>query len=105
MELPPKSDEDVVFEAMAESGIRGFSGKAMMDRGTGVPKGLRETTRESLRGQSGASLRRRVWRPRSPFADAFRAVAARGRDRIGPRLRQAEGERPDRSLAPRGRGD
>lgn len=41
--------EDVVFEAMQEAGIRGFSGKAMMDRGTGVPKGLRETTRESLR--------------------------------------------------------
>lgn len=41
--------QDVVFEAMAESGIRGFSGKAMMDRGQGVPKGLRETTRESLR--------------------------------------------------------
>ncbi|UJR81653.1 5'-deoxyadenosine deaminase [Sandaracinus amylolyticus] len=41
--------EDVVFEAMAESGMRGFSGKAMMDRGQGVPKGLRETTRESLR--------------------------------------------------------
>jgi 5-methylthioadenosine/S-adenosylhomocysteine deaminase len=40
---------DVVFEAMEEAGIRGFSGKAMMDRGVGVPKGLRETTRESLR--------------------------------------------------------
>lgn len=40
---------DVVFEAMDEAGIRGFSGKAMMDRGAGVPKGLRETTRESLR--------------------------------------------------------
>src|SRR5687768_6990164 len=41
--------QDVVFEAMAECGIRGFSGKAMMDRGQGVPRGLRETTRESLR--------------------------------------------------------
>jgi cytosine/adenosine deaminase-related metal-dependent hydrolase len=40
---------DVVFEAMRESGIRGFSGKAMMDHGHGVPKGLREKTRESLR--------------------------------------------------------
>jgi cytosine/adenosine deaminase-related metal-dependent hydrolase len=40
---------DAVFEAMAESGIRGISGKAMMDRGQGVPKALRETTRESLR--------------------------------------------------------
>ncbi len=39
---------DVVFEAMAESGIRGFSGKAMMDRGRGLPPGMRETTRASL---------------------------------------------------------
>jgi 5-methylthioadenosine/S-adenosylhomocysteine deaminase len=42
-------EEDAVFEAMAESGIRGSSGKAMMDRGRGVPKGLRETRQESLR--------------------------------------------------------
>lgn len=40
---------DTVFEAMAESGIRGASGKAMMDAGKGVPKGLRESTRNSLR--------------------------------------------------------
>lgn len=40
---------DVVFEAMAKSGIRGVSGKAMMDQGEGVPKGLRESTRASLR--------------------------------------------------------
>ncbi|MFO0694170.1 MAG: amidohydrolase family protein [Polyangiales bacterium] len=39
---------DVVMEAMVRSGIRGSSGKAMMDRGAGVPKGLRESTRESL---------------------------------------------------------
>ncbi len=39
---------DVVFEAMAESGIRGFSGKAMMDRGRGLPPGMREATRASL---------------------------------------------------------
>ncbi len=41
--------QDSVFDAMAESGIRGFSGKAMMDRGRGMPKGLRETRRESVR--------------------------------------------------------
>ena len=41
-------EEDAVLEAMRASGIRGSSGKAMMDRGRGVPKGLRETTRESL---------------------------------------------------------
>lgn len=40
---------DAVFEAMRRSGIRGASGKAMMDRGDGVPKGLRESTRASLR--------------------------------------------------------
>lgn len=40
--------QDVIFEAMRDAGIRGFSGKAMMDRGRGVPAGLRETTQESL---------------------------------------------------------
>lgn len=40
---------DVVFEAMARAGIRGFSGKAMMDHGEGVPRGLRESTRASVR--------------------------------------------------------
>lgn len=39
---------DVVFEAMRESGIRGASGKTMMDAGDGVPKKLRETTKASL---------------------------------------------------------
>lgn len=41
--------QDSVFEAMAESGIRGFSGKAMMDDGEDVPEGLSESTEESLR--------------------------------------------------------
>lgn len=41
--------QDVIFEAMEKAGIRGFSGKAMMDRGEGVPRGLRESTRASLR--------------------------------------------------------
>ncbi|MBK8170901.1 MAG: 5'-deoxyadenosine deaminase [Sandaracinaceae bacterium] len=40
---------DVVFTAMSDAGMSGFSGKAMMDEGAGVPKGLRETTRQSLR--------------------------------------------------------
>jgi 5-methylthioadenosine/S-adenosylhomocysteine deaminase len=40
---------DAVFAAMARAGIRGLSGKAMMDVGDGVPRGLRERTRESLR--------------------------------------------------------
>ncbi len=39
---------DAVFEVLAASGIRATSGKAMMDRGEGVPRGLRESTRASL---------------------------------------------------------
>lgn len=39
---------DAVFQAIDESGMRAFSGKAMMDQGRGVPKGLRESTQESL---------------------------------------------------------
>jgi 5-methylthioadenosine/S-adenosylhomocysteine deaminase len=42
-------EEDAVLDAMRESGIRGSSGKAMMDHGRGVPKGLRESTKDSLR--------------------------------------------------------
>jgi 5-methylthioadenosine/S-adenosylhomocysteine deaminase len=40
---------DAVFDALARSGLRALSGKAMMDTGDGVPKGLRETTIASLR--------------------------------------------------------
>jgi 5-methylthioadenosine/S-adenosylhomocysteine deaminase len=40
---------DAVMDACLESGIRAISGKTMMDRGEGVPKGLRESTRDSLR--------------------------------------------------------
>ena len=39
---------DVVFETLARTGIRAISGKAMMDRGEGAPKRLRERTRDSL---------------------------------------------------------
>ena len=39
---------DAVMDACARSGIRAISGKAMMDVGSGVPKGLRESTRASL---------------------------------------------------------
>lgn len=39
---------DVVFETMSRFGMRGASGKAMMDVGQGVPRGLRESTRQSL---------------------------------------------------------
>lgn len=40
---------DAVFDACARAGIRVFGGKTMMDAGRDVPKGLRETTKESLR--------------------------------------------------------
>ena len=40
---------DAIFAACERSGIRAVSGKAMMDRGDGVPAKLRETTSESLR--------------------------------------------------------
>ena len=38
-----------VFDACARAGIRCFGGKAMMDTGDGIPKGLRESTKDSLR--------------------------------------------------------
>jgi 5-methylthioadenosine/S-adenosylhomocysteine deaminase len=40
---------DAVMRACLASGIRAVSGKAMMDLGDGVPRGLRESTRGSLR--------------------------------------------------------
>jgi cytosine/adenosine deaminase-related metal-dependent hydrolase len=40
---------DAIFEALARSGLRAVSGKAMMDLGADVPARLRETARASLR--------------------------------------------------------
>ena len=40
---------DAVFDACVRAGIRVFGGKAMMDAGDGVPKALRESTKQSLR--------------------------------------------------------
>ncbi|NOZ88263.1 MAG: 5'-deoxyadenosine deaminase [Deltaproteobacteria bacterium] len=40
--------QDVVFESLKRSNIRAFAGKAMMDMGRGVPRKLKETTRNSL---------------------------------------------------------
>ena len=40
---------DAVFDACVRAGMRVFGGKAMMDAGDGVPKGLRESTKQSLR--------------------------------------------------------
>jgi 5-methylthioadenosine/S-adenosylhomocysteine deaminase len=39
---------DVVFEALERTGMRASSGKAMMDRAEGAPRGLIESTRQSL---------------------------------------------------------
>jgi cytosine/adenosine deaminase-related metal-dependent hydrolase len=39
---------DVVMDACARAGVRAISGKAMMDVGEGVPRGLRESARASL---------------------------------------------------------
>src|SRR5690606_20090824 len=39
---------DQVFESAQASGIRLTGGKAMMDAGQGVPRGLRESTADSL---------------------------------------------------------
>jgi cytosine/adenosine deaminase-related metal-dependent hydrolase len=39
---------DVVLDACERSGVRAVSGKAMMDEGDGIPRGLRESTRASL---------------------------------------------------------
>src|SRR5580704_2287230 len=39
---------DAVAEACVRAGVRAKTGKAMMDVGDGVPRGLRESTKESL---------------------------------------------------------
>ncbi|HXN32377.1 MAG TPA: amidohydrolase family protein, partial [Polyangiaceae bacterium] len=39
---------DAVMDACVRAGVRAISGKAMMDRGDAVPRGLRESTRASL---------------------------------------------------------
>jgi 5-methylthioadenosine/S-adenosylhomocysteine deaminase len=41
--------QDAIMQACVTSGIRAFSGKAMMDAGVSVPARLRETTAHSLR--------------------------------------------------------
>ena len=86
---------DAVFQACLESGIRCFSGKAMMDTGVGVPRRLRESTQASLKesdrlrdrwhGKAEGSLRY-AYAPRfilSCTEKLFRAVAERTRARAG----------------------
>lgn len=49
LDLGSVHHQDSIFAAMRESGIRGISGKSMMDVGEGVPRGLRESRTSSLR--------------------------------------------------------
>jgi cytosine/adenosine deaminase-related metal-dependent hydrolase len=74
-------DTDVVFETLAEAGLRGTIGKCMMDRSdTGVPARLREDTRRSI--EESEALRRR-WdgasngRLRAAFAPRFAVSCTR----------------------------
>src|ERR687887_1365005 len=50
-------DTDVVFEAVAESGLRATIGKCMMDFDSQVPKRLQERTLESI--DESVAIRRR----------------------------------------------
>ena len=59
---------DAVFDACARAGIRVFGGKTMMDAGHDVPKGLRETTKASLRE---ADRLRESWSGKDRIAYAY----------------------------------
>lgn len=49
LDLGSVHDYDVVFDACVRAGIRVCGGKSLMDTGRGVPKRLRESTRDSIR--------------------------------------------------------
>jgi 5-methylthioadenosine/S-adenosylhomocysteine deaminase len=83
---------DAVMDACVRAGIRACSGKAMMDRGDGVPRGLRESTRASLdegerlaatwRGAAGGRIHY-AWAPRFVLSCSealVRGAAERARD-------------------------
>jgi 5-methylthioadenosine/S-adenosylhomocysteine deaminase len=97
---------DAVFDACERAGIRVFGGKTMMDAGRDVPKGLRETTKESLRdadrllegwrGKGNGRLRY-AYAPRfilSCTEDLFRGVVERSRA-TGALLHSHVAEHPD----------
>jgi 5-methylthioadenosine/S-adenosylhomocysteine deaminase len=73
-------DTDVVFEALAEMGLRAVVGKCMMDSDRQVPKRLQEKTRESI--DESVALRKR-WdgkangRLRAAFAPRFAVSCSR----------------------------
>src|SRR6185295_13718229 len=73
-------DTDVVFEAVAASGMRGTIGKCMMDFDAQVPKRLQETTRASL--DESLAIRARwdgaeAGRLRAAFAPRFAVSCSR----------------------------
>lgn len=84
---------DAVMDACVRAGVRAFSGKAMMDAGDGVPRGLRESTRASLeeserlaRAWAGAGEGRvgYAWAPRFVLSCSealVRGAVGRARDR------------------------
>ncbi len=49
LDLGSVHHQDAVFRAMRASGVRGRSGKSMMDAGVGVPRSMRESRAASLR--------------------------------------------------------
>jgi len=73
-------DTDVIFEAVAESGLRATIGKCMMDSNPQVPKRLQEDTRQSV--DESIALRKR-WhgaangRLRAAFAPRFAVSCSR----------------------------
>src|SRR6478672_1600774 len=73
-------DTDVVFEAVAESGLRATIGKCMMDARAEMPTGLREETRASI--DESVAIHRR-WngasngRLRAAFAPRFAVSCSR----------------------------
>ena len=48
LDLGSVHHQDAVFRAMRDSGIRGISGKSMMDAGQGVPRTMKESRASSL---------------------------------------------------------
>jgi len=104
--------QDQIFTACARSGLRATSGKAMMDRGEGVPNRLRETTADSLHdserlaarwhGAEGGRLRY-AWAPRfvlSCSEELLRSAAAAARAG-GQRIHTHASENADECAAVR----
>lgn len=103
---------DAVFEACQDAGIRCFGGKTMMDHGDDVPRGLRETTADSLResdrlretwaGKGGGRLHY-AYAPRfilSCTEALFRGTAERAAS-TGAKLHSHAAEHPDERTAVR----